>query len=42
MQNFNGLGCLVLELSGFQGKACDGFRAGASVHKLFVGGVYED
>ena len=40
MQNFISLGCLVLETSAFQYKACHGFRAGASVHKLFVGGVY--
>ena len=40
MQNFNSLGCLVLEISAFQYEACHGFRAGASVHKLFVGGVY--
>ena len=40
MQNFNSLGCLVLEISAFQYEACHGFRAGASIHKLFVGGVY--
>ena len=40
MQNFNSLGSLVLEISAFQYEACHGFRAGASVHKLFVGGVY--
>ena len=40
MQNFNSLGCLVLEIAAFQYEACHGFRAGASVHKLFVGGVY--
>ena len=40
MQNFNSLGCLVLEISAFQYEACHRFRAGASVHKLFVGGVY--
>ena len=40
MQNFNSLGCLVLEISAFQYEACNGLRAGASVHKLFVGGVY--
>ena len=40
MQNFNSLGCLVLEISAFQYEACHGFRAGASVHKLFVGGVH--
>ena len=39
MQNFNSLGCLVLEISAFQYEACNGLRAGASVHKLFVGGV---
>ena len=39
MKNFNSLGCLVLEISAFQYEACHGFRAGASVHKLFVGGV---
>ena len=39
MQNFNSLGCLVLEISAFQYEARHGFRAGASVHKLFVGGV---
>ena len=38
MQNFNSLGCLVLEISAFQYEACHGFRAGAGVHKLFVGG----
>ena len=41
MQNFNSLGCLVLEISTFKYEACHGFRAGASVHKLFVGGVYD-
>ena len=41
MQNFNSLGCLVLEVSTFQYEACHGFRAGASVHKLFVGGVHK-
>ena len=40
MQNFNSLGCLVLEISAFQYEACHGFRAGTSVHKLFVGRVY--
>ena len=40
MQNFNSLGSLVLEISTFQHEACHRFRAGASVHKLFVGGVY--
>ena len=40
MQNCNSLGSLVLEISAFQYEACHGFRAGASVHKLFVGGVY--
>ena len=39
MQNFNSLGCLVLEISAYQCEACHGFRAGASVHKLYVGGV---
>ena len=39
MQNFNSLGCLVLEISAFQYDAYHGFRVGASVHKLFVGGV---
>ena len=42
MQNFNSLGCLVLEISAFQYEACHGFCAGASVHKLFVGGVYRN
>ena len=42
MQTFNSLGCLVLEISAFQHEACHGFRAGASVHKLFVGGVHID
>ena len=41
MQNFNSLGCLVLEISAFQYEACHGFRAGASVHKIFVGGVQD-
>ena len=41
MQNFNSLGCLVLEISTFKYEACHGFRAGASVHKLFVGGVLQ-
>ena len=27
-------------MSAFQYEACHGFHAGASVHKLFVGGVY--
>ena len=40
MQNFNSLGCLVLEISAFQYDAYHGFRVGASVHKLFVGGVH--
>ena len=40
MQNFNSLECLVLEISAFQYEACHGFRAGASVHKLVVGGVW--
>ena len=39
MRNFNSLGCLVLEISTYQYEACHGFRFGASVHKLFVGGV---
>ena len=39
MQNFNSLRCLVFEISAFQYEARHGFRAGASVHKLFVGGV---
>ena len=39
MQNFNSLGCLVLEISAVQCEACHGFGAEASVHKLFVGGV---
>ena len=30
---------MVIEISAFQYEACDGFRAGDSVHKLFVGGV---
>ena len=38
-QNFNSLRCSVLEISAVQFGACHGFRAGASVHKLFVGGV---
>ena len=41
MQNCNSLGCLALEISAFQNEACHGFRAGASVHKLFVGGVHD-
>ena len=41
MQNFISLGYLVLEISAFQYEGCHGFRAGASVHKLFVGGVYQ-
>ena len=40
MQNFISLGCLVLDISTFQYEACQRFRAGASVHKLFVGGVH--
>ena len=40
IQNFNILRCLVLEISAFQYEACHGFRAGATVHKLFVGGVW--
>ena len=31
---------MVLEISAFQYEACHRFRASASVHKLFVGGVY--
>ena len=38
-QNFNSLRYSVLEISAVQFGACHGFRAGASVHKLFVGGV---
>ena len=38
-QNFNSLRCSVLKISAFQFGACHGFRAGASVHILFVGGV---
>ena len=40
VQNFKSLWCLVLEISTFHYEARHGFRAGASVHKLFVGGVY--
>ena len=39
LQNFNSLGSVVLEIPAFQYEACHGFRAGAGVHKLFVGGV---
>ena len=41
LQNFNSLRCLVLGISAFQYEACHGCCAGASVHKLFVGGVYQ-
>ena len=41
MQNFKSLRCLVLEISAFQYEVCHRFRAGAGVHKLFVGGVCE-
>ena len=40
IQNFNSLRCLVLEISAFQYEACHRIRTGASVHELFVGGVY--
>ena len=39
IQHFNSLRCLLLEISAFQYEACHGFRAGASDHNLFVGGV---
>ena len=39
MHNSNSPWCLVLEISVFQYEARHGFRVGASVHKLFVGGV---
>ena len=40
MQNFNRLGFVVLEIPAFQYEAYHRFRAGAGVHKLFVGGVF--
>ena len=39
IQNFSSLRCLFLEKLSFEFDDYRGFRAGAGVHKLFVGGV---